>query len=841
MKVPLRWLADHVDCSAIPLPELVERLTLAGLEVASVRLLGLPVPEGLRVKQQELGPVWQRDQVVLAHVLSIEKHPNADKLKLVTLNYGADAPKTVVTGAPNIAVGESGHKVILGLRGTKYFMEEEDKATKQTRKVVKTLEPKALRGIDNDAMCMSNFELGISDEHDGIILLEADAPIGTPAADFMGDAVVEIDVLPNMARCLSMVGVAREVAAIFGKEASTPSPKPPFAAEPVADKVNVVIADPKRCARYAAMLIRDVQLQPAPGWMQRRLTYAGMRPINNIVDITNYVMLEWGQPLHAFDYDILVKRAGGKTPTITVRPARDGEVLRTLDGQDRTLNSSDLVIADSIGAIALAGVMGGMATEVNANTKNILLESASFDFVSIRRTAHKFTLFSEASTRFSRGVHPETVQPAAYHAAQLMAEHAHGTVLNGMVDEYPAPLPPQVVTLPRTEIKRLLGIEFTDAEVARVLSALQFTVVPNADGWTVTTPPTRLDIQVGAADLIEELARIHGYDRLHSTLLSGALPPQRNNRPLALENAIRDILANLGLHECICYSLTNATQEAHLGEPANHVELVNPISPERAVMRRNLLTNVLAVVQENLKQTSTVNVFELGAIFLPQEGQRLPNEPRRLAIARTGRRTAEAWDDPLNQRPKQLDFYDMKGTVEALFAAVHLPVTYRATKSVPFLHPGRAAEVLHQDRVLGVFGEIHPKAALAFGLADRTVLLADIDLEAVLTTIPERFAYAPVPEFPAAKRDVAVVVDQATTNEMVLKEIRAAGGELLAGAQLFDVYTGESIAEGKKSLAYALAYQAKDRVLKDAEIDKAHKKIEDRLKHVLKASIRGKE
>src|SRR5262245_43369004 len=327
MNVPLKWLADHVDLGAVELPELVERLTLAGLEVSGVRLLGLPAPPGLKAKVIDPGPEWDRDKVVTAHVRDIAKHPNADKLKLVTLDYGAAEPKTVVTGAPNIAVGTSGQKVVLGLRGSRYFTEEEDKSTRQSRKVIKTLEPKELRGIPNDAMCMSNFELGISDEHEGIILLEDNAPVGEPAADFMGDAVLEIDVLPNMARCLSMVGIAREVSAIFGKPVRALPIDPRFTDEPAEGKATVEIADSKLSARYTATIIRDVTVGPAPGWMQRRLTYAGMRPINNIVDATNYVMLEWGQPLHAFDYDVLVKRAGGKAPTIIVRPAKDGEVL----------------------------------------------------------------------------------------------------------------------------------------------------------------------------------------------------------------------------------------------------------------------------------------------------------------------------------------------------------------------------------------------------------------------------------------------------------------------------------------------------------------------------------
>jgi phenylalanyl-tRNA synthetase beta chain len=840
MNVPLKWLADHVDLSGVALPELVERLTLAGLEVTGVRLLGLAAPAGLKAKVLDPGPEWDRDKVVTAHVRSIAKHPNADKLKLVTLDYGAAEPKTVVTGAPNIAVGESGQKVVLGLRGSRYFTEEEDKSTKQTRKVIRTLEPKELRGIPNDAMCMSNFELGVSDEHEGIILLEPDAPVGVPAADLLGDAVLEIDVLPNMARCLSMIGVAREVAAIFDRKTIVPRPAAPKTGEPVAGKVKVEIADAKLCPRYTATLIRGVTVGPAPGWMQRRLTHAGMRPITNLVDVTNYVMLEWGQPLHAFDHDVLVRRAGGTVPTITVRPAAEGETLRTLDGQDRTLTPETLVIADAAGAIALAGVMGGAETEVTAATTTVLLESASFDAVSVRRTAHRFALFSEASTRFSRGIHPELVLPAAEHAARLIAETGGGTVAAGVVDNYPAPPPTQVVTLKKSEIRRLLGVDFPDAEVERVLTALQFALLKEADGWKVTVPLTRLDIQSGAADLIEELARIRGYDRLPGTLLSGELPPQRNNRALVLEDAARDALANAGLQECVCYSLTARDREARLQRTGPWVELVNPISPERSVMRTSLLTNLLEAAEENLKHEPGVKLFEVGPVYLPKAGAALPDEPRRLAIVMSGRRSTEAWDTPQSSAPPAIDFYDLKGVIERLAAALHLPgVSVRPTRDVPFLHPGRAAELLVNGQPVGSFGELHPKTAAACKLSDRAALAADLDLDALLAAVPERFAYRPVPEHQAALRDIAVVVDEGLTNEAVVAEIRAAGGGLLADVRLFDVYRGESIPAGKKSLAYALTYQA-DRTLKDTEIDKAHKQVENRLVHVLKASIRGK-
>src|SRR5438105_1286662 len=450
MKVPLNWLRDYVDLPG-SIASLVERLTLAGLEVGGVRLIGLPPPQGLHVKQEDRGPVWPPDKIVIGKVLQVERHPNADRLTLATVEYGASQPKTVVTGAPNIKVGDRGQKVIVALAGSVLFDGHAEE------KVRRELKPSKIRGVPSDAMVCSAYELGISDEHEGIILLEDEAPVGTPLAEFMGDIVLDIDVLPNMARCMSMIGVAREVAVLTGKTLRLPVSALQAAGEDIQDKVQVQIEDPKLSARYVAALIQGTHIGSAAGWIQRRLTYAGMRPINNIVDITNYVMLEWGQPLHAFDYDKLRQRAGG-SPTIIVRPARSDEKIQTLDGQTRELSAENLVIADTAGPIAIAGVMGGAETEVSPSTTNILLESANFDFVSVRRTMKAFNLPSEASVRFSRGIHPETVKPAAERAAELMRQHGGGMVCRGLVDCYPSSLPPKVVELEASEVKRILGI-----------------------------------------------------------------------------------------------------------------------------------------------------------------------------------------------------------------------------------------------------------------------------------------------------------------------------------------------------------------------------------------------
>lgn len=839
MKIPLRWLAEYVELPDNP-AELVERLTNAGLEVGSVKVLGLPVPPGIFIKPEERGPVWERDKYIVAQITEIKPHPDAQKLKLPMVAYGAAETKQLVTGAPNIQIGERGQKVVLALTGAEYIDTHGEKPE------IKRLKPTKLRGVPSDAMVCSYAELGISEDHEGIILLEDEAPVGVPLVDFMGDIVLEVDVLPNMARCLAMLGVAREVAAVTGKSVKEPPHTVKFEGDSSQGQVKVEIEDPQLSRRYAAALIKNIKIGPAPGWLQRRLMYAGMRPISNIVDITNYVMLEWGQPLHAFDYDILVRRAGGKAPTIIVRPARAGEILKTLDGVERKLTPENLVIADTAGPIALAGVMGGAETEVSAATKNILLESANFDAVSIRRTMRQFDLPSEASMRFSRGVHPALVQPAAERAAELMRQYAGGTICKGLVDCYPAPLEPRQISLRMSEVKRLLGMDFAADEAARILRALDFQVQKGmGDTLQVVTPPNRLDIQEGEADLIEDLVRIHGYDRLPATMLAEELPEQHTNTEIVFEDRVRDILANAGLQEVITYALTTPAREAVLGpEPAKYVQLLNPVSSDRTVMRQSLLASVLEVAAINLKNFTDVRLFELGRIYVPKAGEKLPDEPRRLALFLTGPRRSEFWEDASrgDSAPAPLDFFDLKGVIETLVGDLHLPDVQYRPSSAPYLHPGRAAEVQVGGKVVGHFGQLHPRVAERGGFdPQRLVLVGEFDVDALQATVPERYAYQPVPRFPAALRDIAVVVASDITAERLENEIRAAGGNLLRELRLFDVYKGTGIPEGHKSLAYALAYQAEDRTLTDKEIDKAHRKIADRLKNVLKAQIRGEE
>lgn len=834
MKIPLSWLADYVPVT-IPPGELTIRLTRAGLEVAAARVYGIPVPADLHVKLDEPGPEWGRDTVIAAEVLEVTQHPNANKLKLVKLNYGAAEPKVVVTGAPNINLGDKGQKVLVGLRGTRYF--DGHVQPKQ----IKELQPTELRGVPSDAMVMSEYELGISEDHDGIIFLDAADKVGTPAADFMGDVVLEVDVLPNMARCLGMLGVAREVAALSGQSVKVPARGTTAAGPAIAGQVTVKIEAEDLCARYAAGLLNDVKVGPSPYWMQRRLRYAGMRPISNIVDVTNYVMLEYGQPLHAFDYDVLVARAGGTAPTIIVRRAQAGEVLKTLDGVERKLTPDMLVIADTAGAIALAGVMGGAETEVSATTTRVLLESANFDPVCIRGTARGLDLNSEASYRFVRGIHPEVVLPALERAAELMRTTASATICGGVVDSYPRPLVDRIVPLPMSEVSRVLGVGIPQEVCARILRTLDFEVAESDSGLTVTLPRTRVDIQEGPADLIEEIARLHGYDQFPSTLLADQLPEPLFREDIAFEEHLRDVLVDLGLQEAVCYALTTPEAEARVAPAqAEYVTLRNPVSSDRAALRQYLVPALLDALDLNLKHAADVRLFEVGTVFHGRAGQQLPDEPRKLGLVVCGQRGVASWADGANATLPGLDFYDLKGIVEGLLGSLHVTATYQQGDAV-WLHPARCAKVAAAGVTLGQFGQLHPKVARHWkNLAERLVLVAEFDVAALAAATPDRFAYKPVSEFEVAKRDVAVVVADTLTNAQVEAVIRAAGGALLASVELFDVYRGENIPAGHKSVAYALTYQAADRTLKDKEIDQAHKAVQERLRDVLQAKLRDK-
>jgi phenylalanyl-tRNA synthetase beta chain len=605
-----------------------------------------------------------------------------------------------------------------------------------------------------------------------------------------------------------------------------------------------VIEDPDLCNRYSATIIRDVTIKPSPFWMQRRLTLSGMRPINNMVDITNYVMLELGQPLHAFDYDLLFDRAqqsGCEVPTIIMRRAREGERMTTLDGVDRDLTTDMLMITDTAGTIAVGGVMGGAETEIHEGTRNILLESASFDFISNRRTAQTLKIPSEATARFGRGVPASGTIAAAQRASEWMRVLGDGTVAAGVADEYPVPQPVATVELAVAEVERILGIAIPKDDIVAILESLEFDVVDGGSVLQVTAPQYRLDIGI-PADLIEEVARIYGYDRIPTTLMDDELPPQRSNVELEIEEQVRDLLVGTGLQEIITYPLGNLASFGKLlpdGPEPNaddYIRLANYLTSDREFMRRTLMTSLLETVRDNLRFTERIAIFEIGRVYWPRAGEKLPEEPRHLCIAMTGPRTPRSW---LGGEAETFDFYDLKGVIEALLDGLVLgDATYVPTEH-PTFHPGRVAALSVSGQEVGVLGEVHPAVCQAYGLGEGRVCLAEFNLEKLLATAGQPAHLVPVSTYPAVYEDLAVVVDRDVPAVEVRNLIVQTGGRMLRKVELFDVYEGAQAGSGKKSLAYALTYQADDRTLNAKDVNRMRTKIVRRLERELGAVLRS--
>ena len=843
MKVPISWLKDFVDIT-MPIEELAERLTLAGLEVGGIHKIGIP---GADLE-------WERDKLVLGHLLKVEQHPQADRLVLATVDIGTAEPETVVTGAPNlfeyIGQGDISH---LGLKSP-FVMEGatvyDGHAKEPGAKMV--LKGRKIRGIMNRHMLCSEKELGLSDEHEGIILTATEiAPPGTPLLDLWGDAVLDIDLTPNLIRAGNILGVAREVAALTGQPLRLPDiDLPPAEGVPVTDQLVIETTEPEINPRFVAILINGITIQQSPYWMQRRLRLAGQRPINNVVDVSNYVMLEMGQPNHAFDWDVLRRRAdeyaGPSDPVkIITRLAEPDEKVTTLDDKTHTMPDFSILVTDPKGNLSIGGIMGGGESEVSETSQNILLEAAAWNFINIRRTSQALNIYSEAAYRFSRGTHPSLAMFGALRGAKLMTQLAGGTIAPGIIDYYPNPADTVTVDLPQSEVTRLVGIELSVEDIKQILESLEFQVeitdpqspnpsaslraslqspISNLQSPTlhVTVPDHRLDISAepvtGRADLVEEIARVYGYDRVPVTELTDELPPQRNNLPFEREERTRDLLTESGLQEIITYRLTTPEVEARvLGkeyvEKATYVTLANPSTPERSVMRHSVLNSVLEIVAENSKHHARLEFFEVGHIYLPTSGLSgeaaiLPDEKRRLVIAMTGPRSEMSW---LPTDTELMDFFDLKGVVESLIDGLHLDeVAFKPGQHHAF-YPGRVAELEIDGQSVGLLGQLHPYVVEAYDIQiedDQPVLAADFDLDALLAQVPDLYAVSSVPRFPPVQQDIALVVDETVPADKVHHLIMQTGRPLLTDATLFDVFRGEQIGAGKKSLAFSLTFQS---------------------------------
>jgi phenylalanyl-tRNA synthetase beta chain len=852
MYIPLSWLKDYVEVT-ISIEELVRRLTLAGLEVEELRYVGLPMPGGSGQGRAQSHPSphtkisglsWTPDKIVVGEILEVMPHPNADRLVLCRLNDGQQE-HIVLTGAPNLfpykgkGPLEKSLKVAYAKEGARIF--DGHKAEPE----LMTLKRSKIRGVESYSMACSEKELGISDDHEGIIILDDDASPGLPLVEYMGDAVMDIAITPNIARDANVLGVAREVAAITGASLHPPEYDVPWTGESITGLVSIEIQVPELNPRFVLGLIEGVTIKPSPYWVQRRLRLVGIRPINNIVDSTNYAMLAIGEPLHAFDYDVLVERAGGKSPKLITRLAEPGERLMTLDDVDRELDDFTVLVTDTAGALSIAGIMGGVESEVTESTVDVLLEGAAWNFINIRKTEASQKLTSEASYRFSRGVHPAMAERGVRACLKLMQEWAGGTIARGLVDEYPLPPKDPIVEITPADAERWLGIHLEAKEMGEILKGLEFDVEIEGDIVRAKTPDHRLDIGegvIGKADLMEEVARIYGYDRIPETQISDTIPPQYGNIKLEREEKVRDILVGLGLQEVITYRITSTGRESRRFpsdapmDDRPFIRLANPVTTDRVVMRHSLLASVLEIIEKNARVRERIAFFEIGPVYWVSEGEVLPEEKEQLVIALTGPREHTTW---LSADNAPMDFYDLKGTLNALFDQLKLDEPTYLPFEHPSYHPGKVARILVGETSMGVMGELHPLVHERYDFGEAPVLAAELDFDSILERISEAVMMSPVPNYPPVLEDLAVVVDETIPASDVEELIRRTGGRLLADVRLFDLYQGEQIKEGKKSLAYALTYQAADRTLTDSEVAKVRKRIIERLEEELGARLRA--
>lgn len=782
MRVSFAWLQEFVKLDRPP-EELAETLTMGGVEVGHLddwrgRLRG----------------------VVVARLVAVTPHPKAERLRLCTVDTGQGRSR-VVCAAANLHPGQA---VALGKVGAQLPNGQRVEAAE-------------IRGVLSEGMLCSSAELELGHDAEGVLVLPEGSPLGAPLAELLqyDDVILELDLTPNRADCFSMLGVAREVAALCKLPFAPPQVNVAEEGPPTAGRVAIVLDRPDLCPRYCGRLIEGVVIGPSPLWLQVRLLKAGLRPINAIVDATNYVLLERGQPLHAFDFDLLEEQR------IVVRCAAAGERFITLDGVERELQPDMLMIADGRRSIALAGVMGGLNSEVHAGTRNVLLESAYFEPTSIRRTAKRLGMHTEASHRFERGVDPDGTPIACDRAADLMARIAAGRVAQGMVDAYPTPLTKPKVRLRLARLNHVLGTALAGPEARGALERLQLPVRDTApDEFEVSLPLFRPDLS-REIDLIEEVARLHGYENIPTTLPLSPLTAESGPSTRPQERRLRELLLACGLCEAITYSFINAEWLDHLrltrSDPqARPMPLSNPLSAEFSIMRTMLLPGLLNCLRYNLtRQQSEVRLFEYGAVFLPAEqAGALPVELRHLAVLLSGPRHPLSWAS----EDIGADFFDIKGILEHVGRGFRLTCLDLAPTEAPFLHPGRALAIRCREEVIGSLGEIHPDTLAAFRIPGAAYVF-EMHLRPFFAAASLAPRFAELPRYPASSRDLALIVDEQAPAAEVEASIRRAAPLLVREVTLFDCFKGETIPAGKKSLAFSLTFQAEDRTLTDEMIN----------------------
>ncbi len=802
MKVSLSWLKEYVPLEW-DADRLAEALTMAGLEVDTIydRFAYLR-------------------QIKVAQVQAVREHPKADRLKLCDVSTG-DRQYQVVCGAPNVREG-----MLSPLAAPGSVLPDG-----------RTLAETSIRGEASQGMLCSEAELELGSDGSGIWSLPEDLPLGASLAKAldMSDIVLEIDLTPNRPDCLSILGVAREAAALQNNQLRHPGIRLSDTGRAISDYTSVTIEDPDLCPRYSARLIAGVTIGPSPAWLQDRIRSVGMRPINNVVDITNFVMMELGQPLHAFDFDRL---AGHR---VVVRRAQDGETFVTLDNKERVLDSEMLMICDGEKPIGIGGVMGGLNSEVEVSTRRVLLESACFNPVSIRRTAKRLSLNSEASHRFERGVDPQGTVVALHRAAQLIAELGGGTLIEGHLDVHPVPheIPCIHLDVPRTN--RLLGTALGTDEIVRLLESVEITAEVRSKEQIDARPPSfRVDIHQ-PEDLLEEIARLWGYNRIASRKPLVAADKVRSNRPLELKKRVRSLLNGFGFTETINYSFISERACDHLRLSAKDprraaVKILNPLTEDQNVMRTSLVPGLLETALRNIaQQTKNLKIFEIGKVFLSQGQDCQPDEHELLAALWTGARHESAW----NRQATASDFYDIKGILEGLFAGLQVKdsqFTRMKAQRGPYLRPGAAAEIVIGDHTIGCIGEIDSEVLSNYNLK-QSAFIFEIDLDRLIALTPDHIQAVPLPRYPSTSRDITLIVDADLDAQAVLSGIHRMENELVETVWIFDVFKGHPIPDGKKSLSLRVVYRSPEGTLEDEAVNRMHRNLTQQLLEVCKADL----
>ena len=809
MFIPFSWLSQYVEIS-LPPDELAHRLTMAGIEVGDVITRG----------------GWEN--CFVGHVRSTRPHPDADSLTLCLVDPGDGDPVEVVCGAPNVAAGQN----ICFARPGALLLNMHTGRREE-------LKPARIRGVVSEGMICSEAELGISDEHDGIIVLPESARPGAPLDEALGDTLLELELTPNRGDCLSILGVAREIGAITGKPVSVPDVSYPETGPPIDTVAQVSISDPDLCPRYTASVISGIRIGPSPEWMQDRLVRAGLRPINNVVDVTNYVMLEFNQPLHAFDLDTVADQH------VVVRRAGDGEKFTTLDGIERTLTSDNLMIADPARAIGIGGVMGGANSEITANTRTMLLESATFHSLNNRRTASALNLRTEASLRFEKGLSADLAPIALRRATQLILLTAGGEAATGIIDVYPGGNQMTPVPLTESRLRQVLGMDLDIARAETVLASLGIaTRRTGPDSLEADAPYWRSDIAI-EEDLIEEVVRIIGYDDVPTTMLSSPIPYHRSNPDAELKDGLRDALAAAGMDETISYPLVSAADLERLemleDETFPWVRVANPMSAEQNIMRPTLVASILNTLAYNQGHNDGgFRLFEVGRTF-DYRGSDLPQESEWVAGVMTGPRYGDNWHTAADL----MDFYDASGAVATALERVGLSAVFKAVAG-QLWHPGRAATISvsgpsAEAAEIGTVAQLHPDVCDRFGLRPEPVLYFQISLAGLSAVaqgdegVANRFQS--LSRFPGANRDLALLVPTDVPSAQVQQLIQRV--RLVETAELFDVYAGENVPEGMRSLAYRIRFRAADRTLTADEVNRALNGLTRVLEREVGATVRG--